>query len=278
MKFPGGSTLLMSIYFKDKVNLFEKAIDSVYQSSIIPDEVILIQDGPLPQELNHSIEEKQKEYQFKVYSLDKNQGLAKALNFGISKASTEWIIRADADDENIKNRFELQASCIIKNEELDQPLDLIGGSIQEVDLDGNSLAIRTPPSSHKEILQYAKNRNPFNHMTVCFRKKIALQSGGYPNIFLKEDYALWAKMLNNGARAYNLQEKLVLATTGKDMYKRRGGLKYAYAEIALQKHLYHCKIKNLFEAIVFGTVRSLIFVMPPFLRELIYINLLRKSN
>ena len=32
-------------------------------------------------------------------------------------------------------------------------------------------------------------------MSVAFIKKDVLEVGGYPDLFLKEDYALWAKMI-----------------------------------------------------------------------------------
>lgn len=93
----------------------------------------------------------------------------------------------------------------------------------EVDRTGRPIAIRKVPSTEKEIRKFICHRNPFNHMTVAFRRSIVSDLGGYPDIFLKEDYALWACMLSRGVKMTNLEYILVNATAGSEMYRRRGG-------------------------------------------------------
>lgn len=99
---------------------------------------------------------------------------------------------------------------------------------------------------------------------------------GYPDIHLKEDYALWASIFACGAKAANMPETLVRATTGRDMYRRRGGIRYALAEIALQKHLVNVGLKSKHMAILHGLARSTIFLMPSSIRGWIYKKILRK--
>jgi hypothetical protein len=47
--------------------------------------------------------------------LSKNVGLALALNEGIKKINYPWVVRADADDFNFKNRFSVLAREINHN-------------------------------------------------------------------------------------------------------------------------------------------------------------------
>jgi len=77
-------------------------------------------------------------------------------------------------------------------------------------------------------------------------------------------------MLSAGAHSFNLPDILVDAVTGKDMYRRRGGVKYALAEYSLQKHLVRCRIKNFPEALFDGAARSAVFLVPAWLRVYIY--------
>ena len=114
-------------------------------------------------------------------------------------------------------------------------------------------------------------------MSVGFRTKVIIDAGCYPEIHLKEDYALWATLLAKGIKVYNLDETLVDATTGKDMYRRRGGLKYALAEIDMQRHLVRVGLKSYFFAVIDGSLRALIFLMPSVIRKLIYLKLLRSG-
>lgn len=272
INFPGGFTVLMAVYQRDDVDLFIRAVQSVYANTLQPDAFLLVVDGPVPQPLYQAIIMLQSRFSIEVLELPENLGLAYALNAGLKLVRTEWVIRADADDFNIAERFFLQANAIVNSNE---SIDLIGGAIQEVDTLGNKLSVRRTVGSHLEILSYAAYRNPFNHMTVAYRTERALRCGGYPEIHLKEDYALWAKMLASGSRAVNIPDILVLATTGKDMYKRRGGFRYALAELFLQRHLVSTGFKSIPAALLQGSGRAFVFLLPSVIRGLIYRRFLR---
>jgi glycosyltransferase involved in cell wall biosynthesis len=272
--FPGGFTVLMAVYAKDDVLLFEKAVMSVFKNDLQPDAFVLVVDGPVPDLLSHLIESLKVRCGISVLYLKKNVGLAAALNAGLELVCTEWLVRADADDLNVDNRFKLQADFLKKEGDI----DIFGGAIQEVDRSGTLLAVRRTVETHEQILSYACKRNPFNHMTVACRTEFVKLCGGYPNIYLKEDYALWASMLAAGARSANMPNILVRATTGRDMYRRRGGFRYAMAEIALQKHLVNIRLKPKYMAILHGLGRSAIFIMPSAIRGLIYEKILRQAK
>jgi hypothetical protein len=144
-----------------------------------------------------------------------------------------------------------------------------------MDPNGEAIAIRRTVQDHNEILKYVASRNPFNHQTLAYRTTIALECGGYPDIYLKEDYALWAKMLSHGARAINVPDILVHATAGKSMYLRRGGFRYAMAEFSLQRHLVGCGLKSWPRALMDGIGRAIVFLMPTLVRGWVYERYLR---
>ncbi len=265
---------MMAVYAKDNILLFEKAVISVIENDLQPDAFILVVDGPIPDLLFNSIKSFEIKFGISVLYLKENTGLASALNAGLELVRTSWVVRADADDLNVKNRFSLQAEFLKK----ESNIDIFGGAIQEVDKLGNFLAVRRTVEEYNQIVKFAAKRNPFNHMTMAYKSELARQCGGYPDIHLKEDYALWASMLSAGALAANMPDILVHATTGKDMYRRRGGLRYAVAEIALQKHLASIGLKSKYMAFLHGVLRSVIFILPPFIRGWIYSKLLRNKN
>lgn len=273
-KFPGGFTVLMAVYAKDDISLFERAVISVFENDLQPDAFILVVDGPVPDLLSDSIEYMKSEFGIEVVHLKENSGLAKALNVGFDLVRTEWIVRADADDFNNRSRFSSQAAFLNKS----PSIDIFGGAIQEIDRSGNLVAVRRTVEHHDQIIKFAALRNPFNHMTVAFKAEFARRCGGYPNIYLKEDYALWASMLAAGAKTANMPDILVHATAGRDMYRRRGGMRYALAEIALQKHLTQVGLKSKYMAILHGFARSAVYVMPSLIRGLIYEKILRHAK
>ena len=261
----------MAVYHRDNAELFERAVCSVYNNTVCPDSFVLVVDGPVPDLLGRQIDALHGRFGFLVHRLAQNLGLANALNEGLHKVNTEWVLRADADDINLEDRFERQASVLERN----PSLAIIGAAILEVEPDGKALAVRRPPSSHAEIMRFARVRNPFNHMTVAYRTSLAKRCGGYPNIRLKEDYGLWALMLQRGALTANLPEILVHATAGQDMYRRRGGWQYARDEIQLQRHLVRCGVKGWTAGTLHAFMRGAVFLMPPVLRGSIYRKALR---
>ncbi len=274
--FLGGFTVLMSVYVNDKPDLLKRAIDSVLNNKLRPDEFIIVLDGYVGPDIHQVIgwAIAQSLVTIEVIDLKENFGLATALNIGISKAKFNWIVRADADDINALNRFEKLASMHLRN----PMLSLIGGWILEVSEAGDPLSIRKVPSGFENINKFAKKRNPFNHMTVAFRKQDVIALGGYPSVYLREDYALWCKMIKNGLFCDNTPEILVFATAGAGMYARRGGIKYATAEFQMQKYLVDIGMKNIFCGFLDGLYRGLIFILPNQIRGYIYEKILRTPS
>ena len=48
-------SVLMSVYIKEKPEYLDKALESVFNQTVKPDEVILVEDGPLTKELEKVI-------------------------------------------------------------------------------------------------------------------------------------------------------------------------------------------------------------------------------
>lgn len=271
--FPGGLTVLMSVYHGDDPRLFQLSLKSIFENSILPDEIILVVDGSVSAELDDVIKKFTSTYDIHVIRLPINLGLSHALNEGLKHIKTIWFARADADDYNKPNRFERQLNYILNS---NSEIDIIGSCIDEFDKNNVFQATRNVPASHYEIIKYLKTRNPFNHMTVILKTVIVKDVGGYPLIYLREDYALWVKLISIGAKCYNIQESLVNATTGFEMYKRRGGLKYVMAELKLQHMMVQYKVKSTRMAIIHFLLRGTVFLLPSWLRGKLYLNFFRK--
>jgi glycosyltransferase involved in cell wall biosynthesis len=263
--------VLLPVYYKDDPLLFDRALMSIFQSYIVPDEIIIVQDGPIGQDLLDVLTRYSHNAIIKHIKLPANVGLAKALNIGLMHIKNPYVFRADADDFNLPSRFQRQIAL------LDSGYDLVGSSILELDRELLPIAIRRTPSNDRDILRYLRRRNPFNHMTVAFRANIVRDVGGYPAIHLKEDYALWATMISKGAKVYNIDDVLVHATAGQDMYRRRGGLRYVSSEIKLQNHLVKLGLQSKSNAIFVGLFRSVVFLLPSAIRGSFYEKFLRRK-
>ncbi|MGT2707931.1 glycosyltransferase [Streptococcus panodentis] len=210
----------MSVYQKEHPDFLRKSLNSVLvEQSCKPDELVLVEDGPLTDELYQTIRYFQEKFlEIKVLSLKKNVGLGEALHQGVQACSYDWIARMDTDDIAAADRFQQQLAYIEKHPEL----DVLGGHIIEFDTEPDQpVAEKRMPISHEEIVRRLQRRNPFCHMTVFFRKEAVLKAGNYKSLPLVEDYYLWARMASQGCRFANLDQVLVYARVGNGMHVRR---------------------------------------------------------
>ena len=240
-------------------------------SSSIPAEVVLVKDGPLGMELEDTIKRYTHELNLIVHPLKKNIGLARALNEGLRLASQPWIMRFDSDDICVAHRVLTQTEMARNGR-----LSLFGSQILEFDSEpSDTQRSRSVPLTHAAIRKMGRSRNPFNHMTVCYRRELALRLGGYPQIPFMEDYALWMNMLSLDIETANSPEALVLARVGNGMLARRGGLRYARSEWMLQRYMVSLGVKGVRRALWDGCVRSAVFLSPVAVRAKVYAHLLR---
>ncbi len=265
-------SVLISIYSKENPKHLSQALDSIIHQSLQPTEIILIKDGTLTSELEEVIVKFQKKYPI-IYSinLSTNQGLGKALNEGLKHCTYDIVARMDTDDIAKPDRFEKQ----IKIFEKYPNIDICSAWIEEFENDTNNiLSIKKLPERHQEILKYAKHRCPINHPVVMYKKQAVLKAGGYDGF--PEDYRLWIKMLMNGAKFYNIQESLLYFRFSKNMIRRRGGWKYAIADIKSQIDFYKLGLFGISTLIYNILVRITVRLTPNYIRSLIYQKLLRK--
>lgn len=221
----GEFSVLMSLYYKEKPNYFCESMKSILNQTLLPSQIIIVKDGPLTPELDKAVDEfvDADSDLYTIVPLAKNGGLGPALAEGIQHSKFNLVARMDTDDIAVSTRFEKE----VQQFKDDPSLDICGSNI--VEFEGNVhniVAKRVVPLTDKEIKQYQKKRDAFNHMTVMYKKDAVLKAGNYQSVPLMEDTMLWVNMIQTGAKCKNIKEPLVYARVGKDMFSRRGGWSY----------------------------------------------------
>lgn len=267
-------SVLMSVYKKENPSYLRKSLESVFQQTMLPGEVVLIEDGPLTEELYKVIESYKKQYSIlKVHAFSENVQLGRALEKGVRLCSNELVARMDTDDIAVPERFEIQYRYMTAHPEV----AVTGGLMEEFDDDGTIHQIKGMPESQKEILNYAKLRNPLNHMTVMFRKSKVLQAGNYRHFPYLEDYDLWSRLLAQDAECYNIQKVLVRARVSRQVYDRRGGFSYCRNYLRLRRQQRESGLTNFSEYLKACIATIGITVISGSIREKIYKKYLRKK-
>ncbi|CAM6613979.1 glycosyltransferase [Escherichia coli] len=225
-------SVLLSLYHKEKASHLNECLQSIDSQSLKSNEIMIVLDGPVGKELCDVIEQWRATLPIKLFQLTENKGLGIALNKGLELCSNDIILRMDTDDVCTPERFNLQ----IEKLENDKELVLLGGHIEEFDEElKKSHGKRVVPTDYAAIKKQVAIKNPFNHMTVAFRRSAILAVGGYQHHAFMEDYNLWLRLIAAGYKVENLDMVLVKARTGTSMLLRRKGIDYIKSEISLYK-------------------------------------------
>lgn len=264
----------MSVYKNDKPEWLEISVLSMVNQTIKPDEIILIIDGEIPAELQAKIDEIKVNYPIvKVYQNEKNLGLGLTMKKGLSLCKNDIVARMDSDDYSKPDRIEKELTLMESKN-----LDLVGSQVEEfIDNIENVVSIHNVPVGKEEILKYSKQRNPFCHPSVVFKKSKVLEAGDYQDMKLCEDYFLWIRMLQNKCNMDNHPECLIRMRVSKDLYARRGGYKYFKSQKRLFKYMKKTKYIGICTYLKILLTRFAVQVlMPNKLRQKFYEKKLRK--
>lgn len=264
-------SVLMSVYYKEKPEYLQQSIESILNQTIKTDDFVLVCDGPLTSSLDTVIE-RYSNY-LNVVRLETNRGLGHALTVGLDHCKNELVARMDSDDIAYPDRCEKQLQVFAERSEV----SICSGIIEEFATSIEHIeARRVLPESNQEILEFAKQRNPFNHPCVMYKKSAVIAASSYEDFFLLEDYYLWLRMLMNGSQGYNLQTPLLYMRAGSDMYKRRSGYKYAKSQCRLFSYMKTQGFIDTTEYLFSCALRMSSSCAPNWLRKAVFRTVLRK--
>ena len=268
-------SVLMSLYFKEKPEYLKAAINSLLNQTVRPKEIVIVKDGPLTDELEAVLSEYTEKYAdfFVLVPLEKNVGLGLALAEGLLHCNCELVARMDTDDIARKDRFEIQLAEFDRDPEL----DICGSHMYEFESTPEEVvAKRTVPLSDAEIKKYQRRRDGFNHVTVMFKKSSVLAAGNYKSCLLMEDTLLWVNLFKYRAKAMNIDDYLVYARIGKDMYERRGGYEYFKKYKRARRIIYETGYISLYDYYYTIIVQFIVALMPNKLRGIVFKKILHK--
>jgi glycosyltransferase involved in cell wall biosynthesis len=228
-------SLLLPVYGRDDADHLDRSLRSaVDEQTRPPAEVVIVQDGPVGADLGAVIAAARRsvDVPVTVVELQHNIGLGPALDAGLDACAHDIVARQDADDISLPHRFEVLVPLVEAGD------DLVGSALLEFGQDETDIVgRRTPPTEPGEIARYARFHDPFNHPSVVYRRSSVHAVGGYERLDLMEDYWLFARMIQHGARVRNVAEPLVLYRVGAGAYSRRGGRALLRSEVELQRRM-----------------------------------------
>ncbi len=264
-------SVLMSLYKKEHPEYLRLALDSMINQTIRPDEIVLVEDGPLTDELYAVIEE-YKDYLHIVVN-EKNIGLGLALNAGLKACKNEFVARMDTDDISKPDRCEKQLLRFAQK----PYLAIVGSHIDEfVGTPDNVISQRKVPTTSEAIYDYAKKRSAFNHPAVMYRKSAVLAEGGYSDLKRNQDVDLFGRMLFKGYKAENIDEALLCFRSSDELAARRRSWENTKSYIKTIKTFWKMGYSSFYDYFIVALAQTGMFIMPTKIQNWVYLKFLRK--
>lgn len=179
------------------------AIESVLDQSFADFELLIIDDGSTDESVQiiRSFEDSR----IRLISQPRNLGLVAALNKGLEEARGQFIARMDGDDICLPDRFILQLQIM-----QDQKLDICGSHWAQIDAQGQQFAILKAPTSHEQVIATLATTVPYAHGSVMMRKIFIDEHDLQYRVGYGEDYDLWIRFFEYGARFGAVEKMLYL--------------------------------------------------------------------
>ena len=202
--------------------------------------ILIVADGVISPEVDAVLQKYMNLLELDILALDKNYGLAFALNEGLKKINTEYVTRIDCDDIMQADRLSLQMRYLKAHPDV----SAVGSHVRVVNPASNSFERNRIVPEKPEKAISSKYLNPMNHPSVTFRLSDILAVGGYPEFRKAQDRALWCKLMQHG---YTLRNQNDYLTIMKSSGKKARAWSYLRYEIQVAKYLYSIKFLTTFQ-------------------------------
>jgi glycosyltransferase involved in cell wall biosynthesis len=193
---------------RGKCEFIVEAIESIFLSSLPPDEVLIVDDGIIQTTKKVILSLK---YENKIRIIDnEGTGLVEALNTGIQSARNEFIFRLDSDDMVTGDRFLLQ----IKAMDDEPSIVAVGSQVRYLDGQGILGGFSSYPVGELNYMKLEKGCF-IAHPSILYLRSRVIDCGSYRKLItfkgtdLAEDYDLWLRLVRMG-KIINLGECLTL--------------------------------------------------------------------
>lgn len=194
-------SVIMPVYNTKKVFL-KQAIESILNQTLGDFELLIVNDGSTNPEVDETI----KSYQDKriKYYVIENSGAAAARNYGLDRATGEYIAIMDSDDIALPERFEKEVTFLEKNPDV----SVCGADMDLLNEEGVKID-QTDVISCPRVLDVLEN-TPVAHSTTMWRRndleKLHLRYN--PDFKVTNDYEFFSRVIRT-FKISNIKEVLV---------------------------------------------------------------------
>jgi glycosyltransferase involved in cell wall biosynthesis len=257
-------TYLMVVSPTDDPIKLSRCLKSLENQRASSADFLIVKNGPIPQILKEELYSFSRTSKIKINitSIPNVKNLGLALNYGLDKIDSEWILRIDPDDIVLENRVEAARELVARTN-----FDVAFFSSYEIGLDKDLIYLR------ELNFDFPNNKflvnNPFTHSTALIKTSSLRELGGYQDIYLAEDYDLWLRFYLN-KKIIKTSQEFVLIYDGENLFTRRRTLMTIRGELSLFRLRKEIGKLNILFNLFILSVRILYRILPIFLSKNIY--------
>ncbi len=203
-----GVTVLLPFY--QVGHEFDQAIESIVKQSFREWQLLLISNNSNMEGLEMASKWSRSDSRIRLTE-ESRQGIASALNTGLEQCSTPYIARMDADDIAHPDRLQRQVSFLESHPDIDVVSSQTAFHSNIPGSDGYSLFVDwqngiITPEEH-DLYRFVES--PLAHPTIMFKRALVEQHGPYSTGPVPEDYELWLRWMDQGARFHKIASPLL---------------------------------------------------------------------
>lgn len=229
-------SVIMSVY-NERLEWLQKAVESILHQTYDDFEYIIIIDNPaLNEETRKYIQNTaNSDRRVRLHFNEKNIGLMRSLNAGISMAKGSYIARMDADDISFPDRFEKEIRFIESYN-----YDMVSAYRVDIDESGKEISKTTHLKNIPE--RHLPYTNFIVHPSVMIKTEVMRKLGGYRNFYNSEDYDMWLRVLSAGYKIGMLEDYVIYYRIRETSMSLKNRLETYYIT-KYQQNLYWERIK-----------------------------------
>jgi glycosyltransferase EpsE len=180
---------------------FDRAVPGILAQSFEDFEFILVDDGSTDQTLPRLQELARQDPRIRVFAPGR-LGAARAYNYGVERASGEYVARQDFDDRSYPDRLRLQVALL----DARPRVGIVGGAYLLVDERRGERYVRMPPTDHAALRAAMARYVPIAHTVATFRRQAWVDAGGYPLVENLIDLRFYLRVAKLGWQFANVPE------------------------------------------------------------------------
>lgn len=195
-------SVVMPVYNAQR--FLKEAIDSVLSQSFSHFELILVDDCSTDASYEIMLQYEKKDIRVRTYKNSENKGVSYTRNFGVSKATHNYVAFIDSDDMWEKDKLQKQMELIGKYPQTD--ICYTGSAFVDTNSRRSDFVFKVPTKVlYKELLK----QNVVSCSSSLVKKEWLTK---YPMAHdnMHEDFAVWLSILKDGGVARGVDEPLLV--------------------------------------------------------------------